>query len=77
MIFKLRNKLLIHQNQIINSYLKLNYHHKSPIYVFNTLTKNKKEIEFKNENTLYWYSCGPTVYDSAHLGHARYLHLLP
>lgn len=21
---------------------------------------------------LTWYSCGPTVYDAAHLGHARY-----
>jgi len=22
-------------------------------------------------NTLTWYACGPTVYDDAHLGHAR------
>lgn len=25
-------------------------------------------------NLLRWYTCGPTVYDSAHLGHARSLH---
>jgi hypothetical protein len=23
-------------------------------------------------NTVTWYICGPTVYDSSHLGHARY-----
>ena len=23
-------------------------------------------------NPLTWYACGPTVYDSSHLGHARY-----
>lgn len=23
-------------------------------------------------NLLKWYTCGPTVYDSSHLGHARY-----
>lgn len=41
--------------------------------VFNTLTRTK--VPFKaqpeNGNRLRWYSCGPTVYDAAHLGHAR------
>ena len=25
----------------------------------------------QNGNTVLWYSCGPTVYDSSHMGHAR------
>ena len=40
--------------------------------VYNTLTKAIEPIETLHyQNTLTWYSCGPTVYDSAHLGHAR------
>lgn len=32
----------------------------------------KKEVmSVKNPNKLLWFSCGPTVYDDAHLGHAR------
>ena len=23
------------------------------------------------DNTIHWYSCGPTVYDKSHMGHAR------
>ena len=41
------------------------------ISVFNTLTKQKEPLKLRNENTLYWYTCGPTVYSSAHIGHAR------
>ena len=39
--------------------------------VFNSLTKSKTEFIPQNGKVLTWYSCGPTVYDSAHLGHAR------
>ncbi len=39
--------------------------------VFNTLTQNKVEFVPKNGNFIKWYICGPTVYDSSHLGHAR------
>jgi len=39
--------------------------------VFNTLTQNKVEFVPKDGNTVKWYICGPTVYDSSHLGHAR------
>ena len=28
-------------------------------------------IVTSDENALTWYSCGPTVYDAAHIGHAR------
>ena len=24
-----------------------------------------------NDNNIYWYTCGPTVYDHSHIGHAR------
>jgi cysteinyl-tRNA synthetase len=40
-------------------------------FVFNTLTQNKVEFVPKNGNVVKWYICGPTVYDSSHLGHAR------
>eukprot|EP00288_Rhodomonas_lens_P016752 CAMPEP_0177703986 /NCGR_PEP_ID=MMETSP0484_2-20121128/7958_1 /TAXON_ID=354590 /ORGANISM="Rhodomonas lens, Strain RHODO" /LENGTH=832 /DNA_ID=CAMNT_0019215365 /DNA_START=51 /DNA_END=2549 /DNA_ORIENTATION=- len=39
--------------------------------VANTLTGNKVEFIPKDGNTVRWYICGPTVYDSSHLGHAR------
>ena len=29
-----------------------------------------------NERRLKWYACGPTVYDAAHLGHARCVFLV-
>jgi cysteinyl-tRNA synthetase len=32
---------------------------------------NGKPILKKNQQLITWYACGPTVYDSAHLGHAR------
>ncbi|KNC54794.1 cysteinyl-tRNA synthetase [Thecamonas trahens ATCC 50062] len=41
------------------------------LHVLNTLTKNKDAFVPKNGNRVNWYICGPTVYDSAHLGHAR------
>lgn len=45
---------------------------KNHLSVFNSLSKTKEPLILKN-NVLYWYSCGPTVYDSAHLGHARFV----
>ena len=39
--------------------------------VANTLTDKKVELVPKDGNTIRWYICGPTVYDSSHLGHAR------
>lgn len=40
------------------------------IYIYNTLTKRKDELVLPKGNTLSWYICGPTVYDSSHIGHA-------
>lgn len=41
--------------------------------VFNSLTKTLVPFSGPNleKKALTWYICGPTVYDSAHLGHAR------
>ena len=42
-----------------------------PIYVKNSLVGGAKELRIPEGRPLTWYSCGPTVYDVAHLGHAR------
>ena len=39
--------------------------------MYNTLTKRKEPFVPIQGNTVKWYSCGPTVYDAAHIGHAR------
>ncbi|KAI5132281.1 cysteinyl-tRNA synthetase [Nematocida ausubeli] len=42
----------------------------SKLKIYNTITKKKDEL--KMEGYFFkWYTCGPTVYDSAHIGHAR------
>lgn len=40
------------------------------IKAFNSLSKRKEALILAREGTATWYSCGPTVYDHAHLGHA-------
>ena len=30
-----------------------------------------KNIPIPNGKLIKWYACGPTIYDAAHLGHAR------
>jgi hypothetical protein len=37
----------------------------------NSLTGTSEELIVPSNRPLTWYSCGPTVYDAAHLGHAR------
>lgn len=40
--------------------------------LYNTLTRNKEEfVTHSNSKCVTWYSCGPTVYDASHMGHAR------
>ena len=44
-----------------------------PLKVWNSLTKSKTPfipIDPAGKKVT-WYACGPTVYDDAHLGHAR------
>jgi cysteinyl-tRNA synthetase len=37
----------------------------------NSLTSSKVPFIPEQGNLIKWYICGPTVYDSAHFGHAR------
>lgn len=39
--------------------------------VYNSLTRKKENFVCSNGNRVMWYSCGPTVYDASHMGHAR------
>lgn len=44
------------------------------IRLYNSLVDDKRVLvpsAGPNSRQLTWYSCGPTVYDSAHLGHSR------
>lgn len=43
----------------------------SKIQLFNTLTAKKEEFIPVTPGKVAIYACGPTVYDSSHLGHAR------
>ncbi|OJD33380.1 cysteinyl-trna synthetase [Diplodia corticola] len=42
-----------------------------PLHVYNSLTRSKVPFVPIDGNKVSWYACGPTVYDDAHLGHAR------
>lgn len=39
--------------------------------IYNTLSKTKKRFRSLNKNKINLFVCGPTVYDHAHIGHAR------
>ncbi|CAH1163262.1 unnamed protein product [Phaedon cochleariae] len=39
--------------------------------LFNSLTRQKEAFVPISGKRVNWYSCGPTVYDSSHMGHAR------
>ncbi|MFW5958050.1 MAG: cysteine--tRNA ligase [Desulfosalsimonas sp.] len=41
------------------------------IKVYNTLTRQKETLEPLTPGKIRMYVCGPTVYDSCHIGHAR------
>ncbi|MGM0451652.1 MAG: cysteine--tRNA ligase [Thermodesulfobacteriota bacterium] len=41
------------------------------IQVYNTLTRQKETLEPQEPGRVRMYVCGPTVYDSCHIGHAR------
>ena len=44
----------------------------SVLKLYNSLTRQKEEFIPQYGNRVLWYSCGPTVYDASHMGHARY-----
>ena len=39
--------------------------------VFNSMTRSLVPFVPAEGKLVRWYSCGPTVYDAAHIGHAR------
>lgn len=39
--------------------------------IYNSLTRAKEEFVPQKFNYITWYCCGPTVYNYAHMGHAR------
>uniref|UniRef100_A0A6M2DE76 Cysteine--tRNA ligase, cytoplasmic n=1 Tax=Xenopsylla cheopis TaxID=163159 RepID=A0A6M2DE76_XENCH len=39
--------------------------------LYNSLTRKKEVFIPINGQQITWYSCGPTVYDASHMGHAR------
>ncbi|XP_017472850.1 PREDICTED: cysteine--tRNA ligase, cytoplasmic [Rhagoletis zephyria] len=39
--------------------------------LFNSFTRQKEVFVPLDGNNVTWYSCGPTVYDVSHMGHAR------
>jgi cysteinyl-tRNA synthetase len=39
--------------------------------VYNSLTRSKVDFVPSKGKQVTWYNCGPTVYDSSHMGHAR------
>lgn len=44
--------------------------YQTEVSIYNPITKCKVPLILKTKNILNWYICGPTVYDSAHIGHA-------
>jgi len=44
--------------------------YQTEVSIYNPITRCKVPLILKTENILKWYICGPTVYDSAHIGHA-------
>ncbi|XP_014637354.1 PREDICTED: probable cysteine--tRNA ligase, mitochondrial isoform X3 [Ceratotherium simum simum] len=44
--------------------------HDTGVMVYNSLTRRKDPLIVGRADAASWYSCGPTVYDHAHLGHA-------
>jgi len=39
--------------------------------LFNSLSRQKEVFVPQKGRRVLWYSCGPTVYDASHMGHAR------
>ncbi|MDO8663027.1 MAG: cysteine--tRNA ligase [Candidatus Omnitrophota bacterium] len=42
-----------------------------PIHIYNSLSRKKEEFHSLKPNEIKIYTCGPTVYDEPHIGHAR------
>ncbi|CCG20585.1 tRNA-Cys synthetase [Candida orthopsilosis Co 90-125] len=44
---------------------------KPKLKIYNSLTRTKNDFHSIKPGHITWYSCGPTVYDHSHMGHAR------
>ena len=53
------------------SLLYMNANLKDKIYIYNTLSRQKELFKTIKEGSVSFYSCGPTVYDYAHIGNFR------
>ncbi|KAF7281612.1 hypothetical protein GWI33_004476 [Rhynchophorus ferrugineus] len=40
------------------------------LQLYNCITRQKENFIPNNKDAVSWYTCGPTVYDSSHIGHA-------
>lgn len=54
----------------VNSTWMEPYGYNTGIQIYNPVIKSKVPFILRNDKLVKWYSCGPTVYDSAHIGHA-------
>lgn len=52
--------------------LYLRYNGVMPLKFYNTLSKKLEDFEPQNPPTVNLYTCGPTVYNFAHIGNLRY-----
>jgi len=41
------------------------------MFIYNTLTRKEEIFKPRGDKKVELFVCGPTVYDSSHLGHAR------
>jgi len=46
-----------------------------PLHIYNSLTRKKEPFEPLNPPVVTMYTCGVTVYDACHIGHARSLYI--
>lgn len=37
----------------------------------NSLSNSLLELDTDRTKQITWYTCGPTIYDKSHIGHAR------
>lgn len=50
---------------------QLLHQQKHQLMILNSFTRKKEIFKTNQAKVIKWYTCGPTVYDVAHLGHAR------
>src|SRR5512146_1369388 len=51
--------------------MKLSHLKPMPLRSYNTLTQQVEDFAPAHDNTVRMYTCGPTVYDYAHIGNFR------